>query len=97
MSCWKRHRRILRICSGHLNHLLRGFALLRSKEPVDKSACCWVTLRGREAKPRALQNGESPIKGTGNGGGNEQMASPCLAWVNRCTFTAPVNVAGWTE
>ena len=25
------------------------------------------------------------------------MASPCLAWVNRCTFAAPVNMAGWAN
>lgn len=42
-----------------------GVALLHIKEPVDKSACCWVTLGGREAKPGALEDWESLVKGTG--------------------------------
>lgn len=46
---------------------------------------------------KAAENWESLIKGMGNRGGNEQLASPCLAWRNHCTCSASVDVAGWTK
>lgn len=46
---------------------------------------------------KAAGNWESLIKGMGNGGGKEQLARPCLSWQSHCTFTAPVDVAGWTK